>query len=1278
MWPSFHGGSVSRAGTAFVGFSMQTGRSYPPRLVSFQFDVQQGLALEFGNFYMRVIYDGGFVTDVLASITNITNANPAVLTASTSALGAASATVNTGGITASYAPADLVTLAGGVFSQAAQVQVGTTELINLASAVLGRGYVPADTIDLAGGTQTTTAVVTVATTAVSSGSGLTGGATAAGDYVLQGTTGTGTRFQVLASYNLGFTLLGIINAGSYTVNPTTLSNEPLTKISGPGTISSAHMAITMGVGTTTITNAGVFTANPPGGTFTQASTSGSGTGATFKNAIMGPTGVTVVVPGSYTNFPSNPVAQASTNGTGRGATFDVTTEAVGGVPFNVGDWIAVSGVGGMTQVNGQTYVIAAVNGNAYTLNDVYGNNINSTAFGAYTSGGMASRIYTLVTPYAEEDLIWLKWTQSADVMSLCCVNQQTLTEYAPQDLTRFADDDWSFSPVIPSATVMPPASASASASSSGDVYYQYVVTAVNPLDGSESIASPIAALTDSVDVATTAGTITVTWGASPTPNVNVYNIYKAEPGYETAPPVGSLFGFAGQAYGAQFLDSNIVADFTQVPPTDQNPFARGQIIGATVTNSTGTVSAVSFTINTSTGSGAELEGVIVNSVLVAILVLEEGSGYGPDDTVSISVTGGGSATATLSIGPQSGTYPGVPTYYQQRRAYGYSLNNPDTYWMSQPGSFTNFNFRIPTIDSDAITGSPWEIEVNGIQWMLLMPAGLLVMTGLSAWLLVGAGSFATNVQPISPSSEDANPQAFTGCSPTVPPIKINYDVLYVTWEGSFYYDLPYQLYALSEPIDITQNSRHLFTGYNIVQHAWCEQPFKLLWAVRSDGILLSLTYLKAEQVAGWAHHDTFGQWVTVCSIKEPPNDALYLGTQRSFGTNVAYTIERMDNRQWAMTEDCWCVDCGLTLPLPTPAASLTASSATGLGSITGATNIAAGASYSGATTWAVVDNNGTGPGTGAVPTVTLNGSGGVASVTFSGGNQGSGYINPALVPNDPTNAGSGFSCELTLNNSATFTASAAVFSSGNVGNFIRMGGGIIEVAAYTSTTVVTGNILSPIVEVMQGASGVVPLVAASGDWSLAAPVSTVYVPQFIGATVTGLADGNVIASQVIGSNGEVTLPNPATLVTIGTNFVAQLQTVYLDGGEPTMQGQRKKIAGVTCRLEQTLGATVTSNQQDASTLSPQPLGAVWNTLEPVPTPPLPSSATPPPYNALAPSLYTGDSQRIPVQGGFGKPGQVALQQTAPLPMTVLALIPSFLGGDKPEQGVSPKQNQRGR
>lgn len=1182
-WPSFRGGAYSRAGTAFVGFSKQTGRSVPPRLIPFQFSINQGLALEFGNYYMRVVKDGAFVTESPFEITGASKTDPCVLTYATLSTGM-NVAANIGAVTASYVRGDTVTLAGGSFITPAVVLIENTTLSGLAINAAGSGYAVNDIVTLSGGTNTQPPVITV------------------------------------------------------------------TAVDGSG-----------GITTFAISNGGVFTTNGSGN-FTQASTSGAGTGATSKTGIFAPGKLSFQNVGSYTSVPSNPANQGSTTGSGTGATFTVqwaTPDALSN-----GDWVFVEDVGGMTQLNNQSFIIGNLTPTTMELFDIYNNPIDATAFGTYTSGGTASRIYTLPTTYAEEDLEFLKFTQSADVMSLCCVNQDTLTEYPAQDLTRAADDDWSFTLFDASPTCSPPTNTAGSASSSGSADYVYGITSVNPDDGTESVVSTLVAINSAVNIAATAGTNTITW--TPVAGINVYNIYRASIGIGVAPPAGSLLGFVGTAYGGSFIDSNITPDFAQVPPTHQNPFAKGQITGARVTAG-GSGASFTVTINSVTGSGAVLVPIVVSSVLVGFYVQAPGQNYLPTDTLTIN----NGATATLIVSAQSGTYPAVPGYFQQRRVYGYTLNNPDTYFMSQPGSFTNFNFRVPTIDTDAITGSPWATQVNGIQFMLQTSGGLLVFTGLAVWLLVGAGSFATNVQPISPASQDANPQPEVGCSPTVPPIKINYDVLYVSSLGTVVYDLPYQLYTLSEPLDLTVNSPQLFSGYTIKESAWCEHPYKIIWYVRDDGIMLSLTYFKPEKVDGWGRHDTDGSFETVCAVIEPPIDALYLGTQRMFGANQAYVIERMNNRIWSQAENVWAVDCGFSLAQPTPAAKLTASSAVGLGSLTGVTDLVGGQNYSAGTQFSVVDDDGEGPGSGAVVVPTIVG-GVVTNLVFSPA--GSGYVNPKIVALDPAGSqgGSDFSATVVLNNSMTFSADAAVFAAGDVGKIIRMGGGIAEVTAFVSSQQVTANMLAPIVRVAVNASGdASPLPAPDGSWSMTAAVSSVYLPQLAGATVTGLADGNVISPRVVPSNGVVNLDDPASAVIIGMGFQAQIQSVYIDTGEPTVQGQRKKIAALTARMQASRGVTAGTNQIDGSTLSPPQIAPQWDPLNDV------EDKAKRPYNGLCEPLYTGDS-RLPLQGGFATPGQIAMQQNNPLPMEVLAFIPEILGGDKPEQAVSPKQEKQAR
>ena len=1382
MFVSYKGGAYSRAGTAFVGFSKQTGRAYPPRLVNFQFNIMQGLCLEFGNEYMRVISNGAFVTEAPLSITAATQASPCVL--SVTASEAASATAGTA--LTSYAPGDTITLAGGTYITPAIITVTNTLLQSVALNLPGVRYAPHDTIVPSGGTQSTLSQITVATTqVVSSTIDVAGSGGTNGTQTVTGTTGTGTKFQASVTIAGGAiaAVLSIAVGGNYTVNPATLTAEPVTGASLTG----AKLHVVMGIDTITVTNGGVFTTNPSGGAFTQASTSGTGTGATFNYAIMAPNVVDITTSGSYSAYPANPVAQASTSGTGTGVTFTMTWASA--AAFSDGDWIYVSGVGGMTQLNGNIYVVSGATTGHVSLTDVYGNNINAVSFGTYTTGGTAARIYTLTTPYGEADLDYLKWTQSADVMSICCRNQVTGTEYAPMDLKRFADNNFSLVQYSTGATVQPPSNVtSASSGGSGTTYYGYQVTSIDPTNGSESVGSAITLLSGVIDIAAVAGSNSVNW--SPVNGVDNYNVYKAAEA-QLPIPAGSAFGYAGTVAGVSWIDSNIVPDFQQVPPLDVDPFSQGAIVDAPLTAGGVNYTAASVTINTSTGSGAVLIPVVSNGSVIDIIVQDGGRGYAPTDTLTIdggsgqasgtitfavnpsasdtitlngdawtfvssvsganqtqigatlaatlaalaaqlnasgdaelvvasyaasatilgityntgglagnsytlaasaatpsggTLTGGGStsggATAVLTVGPESGTYPSVVGYYQQRRVYASSGNEPDTYWMTQPGNFSNFDYRVPTIDSDAITGSPWSLQVNGIQWLLSMPGGLLVFTGNQMWQLTGAGGSGLTPVAITPSDQQAQPQAFNGISATLPPQQIGYDVLFADAVGSNVYDVTYQYWLnIYTGTDITVFSDHLFDGFTIDQWAWCRQPNKTQWAVRSDGAALSLAFIKEQEVAGWARHDTQGLFKSVCSVIEPPVNAPYFAVQRYFPAGAAYTIERMDNRLWNAAEDCWCVDCGASLAHTYPQATLTASSATGAGALTGVTDLVGGSGYSQQTTGLVVDDDGNGPGTGAVAVLTIS-DGVIAGVTFSP--EGENYTYPQIWFNDPSGQGRGASAVIVLDNSAIFTANANVFSEGSIGNVIRIGGGIATVTGYTSGEQITANITSPIVQTIPNSGwmqetdsgdwvllSTVPLPQVAGNWTMDTPVTTISGLNYAAGTmVTGLADGAVISPRTVSTQGTILLDAPATQVIVGLGFQAQLQGPY--ASEPALQGQRKRIARMTARIEASRGLKFGANQIDASTLSPPQLIAQWKNLATAP------DLGRPPYGSTIPPLYTGDI-RIPVHGGFEKPGQPALQQDNPLPMQVLALIPEIDPGDLPEgpKGASRQPRENG-
>ena len=831
--------------------------------------------------------------------------------------------------------------------------------------------------------------------------------------------------------------------------------------------------------------------------------------------------------------------------------------------YSAGDWVYINGVAGMTEVNGKTYLVGTTASGTFQLkSDLTGGNVNTSAYTTYSSGGTVARVMTVTTPYAIADLVDLKYAQSADTMSL------VHPSYPPYDLTRTGTASWSMTATTFTASITAPATISASASAttaSLQTAYQYVVTAVSNTTKEESIASPIATVTNSVDIAVTAGTITVNWSA--VSGADSYNVYKAPAAYNTSIPTGVLFGYCGTALSTSFVDTNIVQDFSFVPPTHQNPFA------------------------------------------------------------------------------SSGSYPSCVAYFQQRRVYANTNNNPDTYYMSQPGAYKNFDTRIPTTDADAITGTPWAQQVNGIQALVPMQNGLIVLTGNGAWLVSGGGNNAA----ITPASQNAQAQAYNGCHDHITPIPINYDVLFVQAKGSIVRDLSYSFYInIFTGTDMTVLSSHLFEGHQLVDWAWAEEPFKLLWAVRDDGMLLCLTYLKEQDVYAWTRHDTDGLFQTVCSVTEPPVDALYCVVKRYINGAWYYFIERMDDRLWLDVEDAWCVDAGLSYGQTTPAATLTPAAATGTNNITSVLLIDGGTNYT-APVLSAQDLTGTG----ATFSATVTG-GVITAVSVSA--SGSKYIHPIIRVTDAT--GSGAVIQPVVTNIVNFDASTASFSASNVGDVLRVDQGIAVITSYVSATRVAANIIQPLTVVIPNGPENQPVPAVAGNWTISRPTTTVSgLDHLVGKTVAILADGNVMDPQVVASDGSITLAHSASAITVGLPFIAQLQSLYLDipGAPGTIQGKRKNIYAVTVRVDKSRGLSVGTNQVDAAT-TPSGSEEEWSHMIEVKDRGAAVSA------GAAVPLFTGD-YRVNVMADWDKHGQVAVQQKYPLPLNLLSIMPEVVVGD---------------
>lgn len=257
--------------------------------------------------------------------------------------------------------------------------------------------------------------------------------------------------------------------------------------------------------------------------------------------------------------------------------------------------------------------------------------------------------------------------------------------------------------------------------------------------------------------------------------------------------------------------------------------------------------------------------------------------------------------------------PTVPGFVQQRLVLAGQTNTPATFYMSQPGQYFNFNITNPVIASNAVSGTLVSGALNNIKSIVGSSAGMIILTDKASWVVNGGSSGSA----ITPISIVANPQSFVGAN-DVPPIVANYDILYVQAKGSAVRDLAFNIYfSVFTGTDISIMASHLFYGFSIMEWAWAEQPYYLAQAVRNDGLLLSLTFLKEQEFVGWTHYTTLGTYESVCSVTETLSsggsvDAVYCVTRRTVNGNVLRYIERFAERSFPLgVISAWCVDAGL-------------------------------------------------------------------------------------------------------------------------------------------------------------------------------------------------------------------------------------------------------------------------------------------------------------------------------------------------------------------------------
>jgi Ubiquitin-activating enzyme E1 FCCH domain len=589
--------------------------------------------------------------------------------------------------------------------------------------------------------------------------------------------------------------------------------------------------------------------------------------------------------------------------------------------YSNGDEIIIIGVVGMTALNGRNFIVSGVTANTFTLLDMFGVPVNSTAMTAYVSGGSARRIYEIATPYADSDLPDIDYVQENDVLFLAHVNHE------PRKLSRLADDNWMLGLLVTVPQISAPTGVSGTAYflavSGSSANIGYAVSAVGPGGAQSAVTASVSVL---VQYSQNDGRVVrLSW--NPVVGASFYNVYR------TDSSTGILV--TSSEAEVEIPQTQINGDGTAVPgssavgaPAVPTGLVGAALKGREIKYSVSSISATTgeeslpsapFTLRNDLNFATNRNLITWSAVAGAdsyIIYKQDNGRYGyvgQSETTSFTDR---NTVADLAQGPQESDtpfdlvnrYPNCLTFIEQRLGFAGTKENPSGVFIGQSSNYENFGSASPATAKDSITFRIRSRQKNFIRAMVPIANGLAIFTSAAEWIISGGSE-----DFLTPSNVVIKPQSYRGSS-NVKPLLVGSTVLFMQSRGFVIRDFNYEFANDNfTGSDLTVLSRHLFKGKMGVAWAYAQTPDSVVWVVCDDGSVLSLTYMREHEVWGWSRHDLSGGFAEgVSVVAERERDAIYFTVRRTVNGQTKRYIERLSDRVFETSTDCFFVDSGLS------------------------------------------------------------------------------------------------------------------------------------------------------------------------------------------------------------------------------------------------------------------------------------------------------------------------------------------------------------------------------
>lgn len=585
---------------------------------------------------------------------------------------------------------------------------------------------------------------------------------------------------------------------------------------------------------------------------------------------------------------------------------------------------------GMRQINDRFFIVQKINNDTFSLRDIESVvDLNTTSYGTFVSGTMA-RVYKITPPYvATGEFLAMQWVQQADVMTF------THPGYMVKELIRTSDTSWAWGSVsldrlnesffigslgVSQNTEWPTVMAATTPTAGiapDDQDYRYTVTSVNPLTGSESCAGVVTSY-QNITAASQANPCSITsngHGLATGDEISIFVIsgmtqlnYRRFTVTVTGVNAFTLNGVDSTGYTAYVSGGSFTVQYVkayhQKLPTSTAPIVLTFHASASYANGAGLpIQYKIYRADAKVGTVPHPNvfgyvGTVFSSAPQANVTFND-IGYTPDITHQppFDLYPFYKANGFAPYPPLTQTeFPAACGLFKGRLILGGSMNYPERIGCSKNGAPHVFTRETPIQDDSSFIFDLPQKEVSKIKHILDL-GRLVICTSRGETQLKGDGN-----GNIKPSAINPELQSSHGSS-DIPPLLVDGSALFVQANGSIIRDFDWKFELDGyRGNDVTIFASHLVEGHTIIDWAWQKTPNSIVWAVRDDGVLLSLTYIREQQILAWARHDIQGTVERVCCVPEGTEDALYLVVHRTAqvpgttGTRNKVLLERMSTR----------------------------------------------------------------------------------------------------------------------------------------------------------------------------------------------------------------------------------------------------------------------------------------------------------------------------------------------------------------------------------------------